>query len=231
MKFIYLEESEAMYFPIYVKLESENCIVVGGGIVALRKVSDLLAYKAKITVISPKIVVELDELEEVGMIEVKRRTFRRSDLDGAALVTAATDNRRVNHEVADECRRRGVLCNVVDQPDLCTAIFPAVLQRGRLSISVSTGGASPAMARRIKEELGKLFGGEYVVALDILAELRKEIMKKNLNENKRKDIFTKLVYSNLLQLCKNKDHTRIDELIRHVIGEDISLRELGISFK
>lgn len=136
----------------------------------------LLAAEAQVTVISPVLAPELQALAEAGKVRHTRRAYREGDLDGAFLAIAATDDVAVNRAVWAEAVRRGCLVNVVDDPAHSTFILPAILQRGEMSIAVSTGGGSPALARRLRERLEKTIGPEYGTLTAILAELRPELM-------------------------------------------------------
>ena len=148
-------------YSIALILEDLHCRVVGGGTVAFRKVEALMESGAKIKVVSPDVVPELVALQEAGSLEIERRKFRVEDLGAIFLVISATDDRDVNELVAKEARRQGTLVNVVDVPDLCNFYVNARVRRGDLTISVSTGGASPALAGKIRREIEGVYGEEY----------------------------------------------------------------------
>jgi precorrin-2 dehydrogenase/sirohydrochlorin ferrochelatase len=147
-------------------LRGRRCLVAGGGAVARRKVEGLLAAGADVLVVAPVV----DEMPDGAVIE--RRAARLADLDGAVLVVCATNAPAVNAALAREARRRGALVNVVDDPDAGDFTVPAVLRRGALQVGVSTGGASPALATRLRDELAQHVGPEYGELADLLAELR-----------------------------------------------------------
>lgn len=149
------------YFPAFLDLRGRPCLVVGGGAVGERKVRDLLASQARVTLVSPAVTPGLIELVERGQIAHRPRRFLRSDLRGMRVVIATTGVPAVDEAIAAQARRRGVLVNVADRPALCDFIFPSVLRRGELQIAVSTGGRSPALAREIRRRLEGLFGPEY----------------------------------------------------------------------
>jgi len=143
-------------------------VVVGGGAVANRKARKLLQARAKVAVISPEIAPELESVA----VEVHRRPYRQGDLEGASLAFAATDVRDVNAAVAREGRELGVLVNVADEPSEGDFALPSTLRRGRLQVAVSTGGASPTLAARIRRELEELFGAEWAGVVEELGRAR-----------------------------------------------------------
>jgi precorrin-2 dehydrogenase/sirohydrochlorin ferrochelatase len=143
-------------------------------------------------------------------------------LDGVFIVIAATDNSELNRRVSLAAKKRSILINAVDQPDDCTFIVPSMLQRGDLTISVSTGGKSPALARKIREDLEKKFGEEYKCLLVMMGRLRKEILSLGLPSNKNKELFQKLVDSPLLMAIRKKDWDEAAAVLSRVLGRTIS---------
>jgi siroheme synthase-like protein len=143
--------------------------------VAARKVEGLLEAGARVKVISPEITPELKELAVSGEISHTPRAYQEGDLEDAYLAIAATDDLVANHAVWAESNRRGCLVNVVDDPEHSTFILPAIVKRGEMSVAVSTGGGSPALARRLRERLEKIIGPEYGILTELMAELRPEI--------------------------------------------------------
>ena len=139
--------------PLFLHLGDQRCVVVGGGAVAARKVELLARTGARITVVAPDIAPAITTLAEGGAIAVERRRFEDDDVRGALLVVAATGDRQVNRAVHAVCRARGVLINTVDDPALCTASFPSIVDRGPVTVAVSTGGMAPAFARHLRERL------------------------------------------------------------------------------
>ena len=145
-------------------------MVVGGGEVANRKARKLLQARAKVVVVSPEVKPELASIAA----EVRRRPYRKGDLEGAFLVFAVTDVREVNAAVALEARERGIPINVADKPSEGDFALPSVLRRGQLQVAVSTGGASPALARRIRQELEDAFGFEWAGVVESLRRARRD---------------------------------------------------------
>ncbi len=161
--------------PLYIaclRLSGRNCLVVGGGDVGLEKVEGLLACDADVTLVAPTAVGALRELAEEGSIIWERREYRDSDLEGKFLAIAATNDTDVNIAVYDEAERRAMLVNVVDVPPLCNFILPAILRSGPLAIAISTAGASPALAKRIKREIAEQFGEPYARLAVMLNDAR-----------------------------------------------------------
>jgi precorrin-2 dehydrogenase/sirohydrochlorin ferrochelatase len=151
------EGENAVLYPIFLDLSGRRCVVVGGGGVAKRKARKLLQAHARVVVISPDIAPELKSVA----VEVHRRPYREGDLEGAYLAFAATNVREVNAAVAREAKERGIPINVADKPSEGDFALPSTLRRGRLQVAVSTGGASPTLARRIRGELEEAFGPEW----------------------------------------------------------------------
>jgi siroheme synthase-like protein len=161
--------------PLYIaclRLEGRSCLVVGGGDIGLEKVEGLLACGGEVTLIAPDAVPELEEYAREGSITWERREFTDSDLDGRFLAIAATNDTDVNISVYDGAESRAMLVNVVDVPPLCNFILPAILRTGPLAIAISTAGASPALAKRIKREISENFGDAYADLAIILNEAR-----------------------------------------------------------
>ena len=161
--------------PLYIaclRLSARPCLVVGGGEVGLEKVEGLLACGADVTLVAPEAVSELQELAAEGSIRWERRAFEPGDLDGRFLVIAATADTDVNISVYEEAERRAMLVNVVDVPPLCNFILPAIVRTGPLAIAISTAGASPALAKRMKREIAEAYGEPYARLAVLLNDAR-----------------------------------------------------------
>ena len=185
-------------------MQARQTVVIGGGHVAARKVEGLVAAQAQVKVISPVLVSELQSLADSGVITFAKRSYQDGDLEGAYLAIAATDEMSVNHAVWAEAMERGCLINVVDDPEHSTFILPAVLQRGEMSVAVSTGGGSPALARRIRERLGNIIGPEYGTLTELMAELRPELLASFLPGKARLQAALRIVDSNILQVIQDQ---------------------------
>ena len=163
------------YYPIALDLRDRSCLVVGGGPVAEAKVEGLLAAGARVTVVSPALSERLELWARAGRIAHARREYTASDLAGQQLVFSATDRRDVTETVARDARQRGVWVNAADDPKYCDFLLPSVLRRGRLQVAVSTGGASPALAARVRRDLESYFTTEYEDLVELAAEVRHEL--------------------------------------------------------
>jgi siroheme synthase-like protein len=178
--------------------------VIGGGKVAARKVEGLLVASANVQVISPVLTLELQLLADSGQIDYLPRPYQEGDLGGAFLVIAATDDAAVNRAVWSEAERCGCLVNVVDDPLHSNFILPAVVQRGDLSIAVSTGGSSPALARRLREQIETLIGPEYGLLASLMAELRPELMESFPTGEARLRAALRVVDSDILNIIQSQ---------------------------
>ncbi|WP_418790411.1 precorrin-2 dehydrogenase/sirohydrochlorin ferrochelatase family protein [Phosphitispora sp. TUW77] len=208
------------YYPVYLNLDGKKCLVVGGGKVAERKIRSILEAGARAYVVSPELTDWLEEAALKGKITAIRRNYTTTDLENAFIVISATDSQVINSRVASECRDRNILVNVVDCPADCNFIVPAVFRQGALSISISTDGKSPMLARRIKEDMETKFGPEYHEFLELMSNLREQIIKKFSDEEQRRDMFKKLVYSDIIQLLKDGQREKVKERISYVLGND-----------
>ena len=203
-------------YPINLNVEGRRCLVAGGGSVALRKVRGLLDAGAEVHVVSPEIDPEIAKLP----VQVDRRPVGDGDVEGAALVIAATDDMAVNRRIAAAADGRGIPVNVVDVPELCSFFLPAVVRRGGLAISVSTSGASPALARRIRQALEKQYGPEYGDYLELLDASRKQIMEKVSSPEKRRAIFDKIAESDLLDVLRTQGREAAERRLGEIIAAD-----------
>ena len=164
------------YYPICVDMAGRPCLVVGGGPVAERKVAGLLEAGACLTVVSPTVTRRLDGWAGQGRIRWRRRGYVAGDLVGQSLAFVATDDRAVTADVARDARRAGVLANAADDPPHCDFILPAVLRRGELTVTVSTGGASPALSRAVRDELDAYLAREdYAALVAVAADARQAL--------------------------------------------------------
>lgn len=165
------------YYPIFLELAGRPCLVIGGGEVAQRKAEGLLQAGAWVRVISPALTPALEALKAEGRLDHVAREYREGDLEGCELCLVATDDRSVNARVAREGRRRRVWVNISDDPRSCDFILPSVVRRGEVVVAASTGGASPALARRLREELEAYLSEEIPALAELLREVRQELRK------------------------------------------------------
>jgi len=179
---------ETYLFPVYLKLTGRRCLVVGAGEISEGKVAGLIRAGAKVEVVAPRATPQIKKWQEQKKLYWHRRKFRPSDLEAALLVVAATDSPKLHKQIFREARAREVLCNVVDVPPLCDFYYPAVVRRGNLQIAISTGGSSPSLAKRLREELETAFGPEYEAWLRILSRKRQRIFGKAMSISERRDL-------------------------------------------
>ena len=163
---------ETPFYIACLRLTGRRCVVVGGGDVGLEKVEGLLACDADVTLIAPDAIAPLRELAAEGSIAWERRPYATGDLEATFMVIAATSDTDVNIRVFEDAERRAMLVNVVDVPPLCNFILPAIVRTGPLAIAISTAGASPALAKRLKREIGEIYGEPYARLAVILNEAR-----------------------------------------------------------
>jgi len=174
------------YFPAYVNLEGKKVLVVGGGKVATRKVKNLLKFTKNITIVSPKATKELETLIKKEKLKWLRRRFKPRDLKEKFLVIVAVDNVKLQKRIYELCERKGILCNSVDSPDYCNFIFPSIIKRGDMVISISTSGKVPALSRALREKL------EGCIPENV-EEILKELEKIRKSEEKGKERQKKLL--------------------------------------
>jgi precorrin-2 dehydrogenase/sirohydrochlorin ferrochelatase len=160
------------FYMACLKLTGRKCLVVGGGAVGLEKIEGLLACDGQVTLVSPSAIPELEGLAAEGSIVWERRAYRADDLDGAFMAVAATGDTDINVRVYEDAEERAMLVNVVDVPPLCNFILPAVFRSGPLAVAISTAGASPALAKRIKRQIAEEYGEPYAKLAELLNEVR-----------------------------------------------------------
>jgi precorrin-2 dehydrogenase/sirohydrochlorin ferrochelatase len=177
---------------MFLKLEGKHCLVVGAGKVGEPKIGGLLETGARIRVVALDASPMVREWARAGKIELELRAFSAEDLTGAFLAVVATNSRTLNERVYREAQRRGVLCNVVDVPDLCDFFYPAVVRRGDLQIAISTAGQSPSLAQKIRQQLEKQFGPGYAAWAAELGETRKLILASDLDKERKLDLLHSL---------------------------------------
>ncbi len=179
-------------FPMFLKLEGKQCLVVGAGKVGESKIGGLLETGARVRVVSLDASPAVREWARAGKIELELRAFSAEDMDGAFLAVVATNSRTLNERVYREAQRRAVLCNVVDVPDLCDFFYPAIVRRGDLQIAVSTAGQSPSLAQKIRQQLEKQFGPGYASWVSELGETRKLILASDLDKERKLELLHSL---------------------------------------
>lgn len=206
------------YYPVYIQLREQPCVVVGGGKIAEGKVEGLLAVQAKVTVIALDLTSHLQSLVEQKQINYISRKFQPGDLTGAFLVICATDQAEINRQVWQEATANHQLVNVVDDTPRCNFIAPSILRKGDLTIAISTSGKAPALAVRLKERLQQELGPEYERFLELAGELREPLARHIPDFETRKAIWYELVDSEILDALARGDEASAREIISQLVG-------------
>ena len=215
------------YYPLLLDLTGMQCLVVGAGEVGLRKIEGLLQC-------GPELVTAVDPtppstgltelLARQGNFSYEQRPFAETDLDRARLVFACTSDRAVNAAIGRICMERGILCNMTDAPEHGSFVLPASITRGDLTISISTSGASPALARVIRQDLERRYGPEYEAMTRLLADIRTALLALGRGSGENREIFRRLAASSLPELIRNDDRHGCLELLRNVLPNDLHTR-------
>jgi precorrin-2 dehydrogenase / sirohydrochlorin ferrochelatase len=207
------------YYPIYIDIEDRDVVIIGGGEVCTRKAETMLRYGARVTVVSPAFTEELEHWAGAGRLTLRRKRYEESDLDGAVLVIASTDDQQVNEQIAADCRRRKIPVNVVDVTPLCEFIVPAIIEKGSIQIAVSTGGRSPALARTLKEDLQRSIGPEYAEVNDVLGTLREGAKAVLPTDVDRKRFFDGIIARGILGMLREGRRAEAYQAIRDACDE------------
>jgi siroheme synthase-like protein len=208
-----------MLYPVSLNLSGKKVLIIGGGLVAERKVESLLQTGASIRLISPEVTTRLQELDLGGILHFEKRRFAAGDCKDAFLVISATNDPQTQQAVWKEAEGLGILVNTVDESALCNVIMPAVVQRGDLTVAISTGGNSPALAVRLRERFTELLGPEYGRLLDLVGRARPEIQKRFTDINLRRELHYRIVDSNLLNLLRTNDDEKATQRLMEIIEE------------
>jgi precorrin-2 dehydrogenase/sirohydrochlorin ferrochelatase len=214
------------YYPVYLDIQNRNCLVVGGGSVGTRKVKMLLKCGATVTVISPVVSEPLKSLANNKTITLHQRNYRSSDLAGVFLVIGATDDEQLNRQISQDANRLDLLCNIADQPRDCNFILPSIVNRGDLTISVSTSGKSPALAKKLRKSLNEQFGDEYAVMLQLMGAIRKKLLNRSHEPEAHKKLFEQLINAGLVDMIREDNTADIDALLFNVLGKGYAFKDL-----
>jgi len=210
-----------VFYPVYLDLKGKRVVVVGGGEVADRKAESLLETGASVTVISPEVTSNLAALADQKRIELRKRRYVHGDCAGAVLVFSATDDPEVSRNVYREAIALRIFVNTADQPALCSFILPAVVRRGDIGIAISTGGTSPALASRLREEIAKIVGPEYARFAELLSRARSEIRRRVRDEQDRKQLHYRILNSDIMALLKANDTAGAARSLRELVEDSV----------
>lgn len=214
------------YYPVYLNLQDRKCLVVGAGEVGSRKIASLLDMGAgHVTIIDTRPAEgPMADIAARENVEYSNREFREDDLDGKWLVIACTSSEEVNWRISNLCNERGILCNIVDQPEKCNFIVPAVVRQGDLTLAISTGGRSPALAKHIRRELQDTFGSEYGRLLMLMGRLRPHVLELGWSTPDNTKLFRSLITSGLLEALESGDLTASKAVLTESLPEQLHQR-------
>jgi precorrin-2 dehydrogenase/sirohydrochlorin ferrochelatase len=219
-----MDSSMRGVYPISLLIEGRCCVVIGGGSVAERKVQSLLEAGGCVRVVSPEACQAIARLADERRIEWRRAEGSEADLADAFVVIAATDDPELNSRLAAAAQAAGKLVNAVDQPGDCSFFVPATVRRGPILFTVSTGGGSPALAKRLRQDVEQRFGPEYGRLAELLERLRPEVMAAGGTQPERAQAWERIVDSPVLELLRQGRQAEAESLARQFAGLDPSGR-------
>jgi precorrin-2 dehydrogenase/sirohydrochlorin ferrochelatase len=208
-----------MFYPAFIDLRSRPVLVVGGGVVAERKVESLLEAGAMVTVVSPEFTPLLLEFADSHRIILLERRFVSSDVDGMLLVISATDDAEAQTEVASIAASKNILVNTVDKPELCTFIVPAILRRGDVTIAISTSGKSPSLAAALRSRFDCVLTEEVARTASVLGAVRHEVHERFPDSAERKRVFERIIESGIVDWIGECDDAAALERVRQMVDE------------
>lgn len=198
------------YFPFFIEIGQESCLVVGGGVVALRKIEKLLPFGVKITVVSPAFCPEVAEMAGIRRIQ---RCFQPQDIDGMRFVIGATDDEAVNGQISALCREKNIPVNIVDDREKCTFFFPALVKQGEFVAGFSSGGGSPLAAQFIRKKVEEAVPAGFDRVVELLATMRERV-KKEVPDSKRRETVFREIFSLALEKAGDVSESEIVEILR-----------------
>lgn len=213
-------------YPVNLKIDNRLCVIVGGGVVASRKVDSLLLCGADVRVISPEVCRKLSQMADQERIHWLQRGYEHGDLKDAFLVIAATDLRELQDRIAKDAQECNILINVVDDPGACTFQVPATVRRGEFMVAISTGGGSPAFSALVRREIETVYGPEYGNFVVILAKIRERVVSDGGSQQSHKNMFEKLLQSNILPCIKKGNWSGVRNELTRVLPDTIDIHEI-----
>ena len=214
------------YYPVNLNIHDRQCLVVGGGGVASRKVKSLLDCGAVVTVVSPAFTEALETMAGHPNVSLFQRPYRSGDLDGKFLVIGATDDMALNRRISADAESRQMLCNIADVPEVCNFILPSVIRQGDFVLTISTSGKSPAFAKHLRRQLQDAYGVEYARFLQLMGGIRKRLLAEDHAPEAHKHIFQQLIEKNLLEAIRNNDIAAVNRRLCDVLGEGFDYNTL-----
>ena len=215
------KSKKSAFFPLLINLQKFPCLVVGGGEVAMRKVKVLLDYKASITVLSPRICNPLSVLIKTKNIKLIKKYYSKEYLKEFKIVFSATDDREVNKTIYDDCNKAGIIINVADTPDLCDFILPATVKQKDLTISISSQGKAPFMAKDIKQRLEHIYSDIYADIMELAGDFRNSILKnkKFITQKGKTAAFNKFLTIDWRRLIRNEGKNKARKEMQKLLKE------------
>lgn len=211
------------YYPVYLDVSKKKCVVVGGGDVAERKVVKLVECDAEVVVVSGIVTAGLEAMIKEKTIRHVADDYKRGYLEGAFIVIGATDRDEVNERIYRDSQELKIPVNIVDDPKRCDFIVPSIVRTGDLAIAISTGGKSPVMARRLREELEKTYGPEYGILLEIMGLLRSRMIARGESPEDNKSIFEAVLDSGIIEYIGKKEWGRVKEILHDLTGDEVDI--------
>lgn len=213
------------YYPVFLDMKDKDCIVIGGGKVGARKAATLEKCGANVSVVSLEFSDRCDGLRP-GSVCLIKKAYEKEDIKGMFLVFAATGNARLNQQVKKDASALNILCNVADATDTSDFLLPSTVDRGDLILAVSTSGSSPAMAKKIRQELELQFGPEYETMLQLMGNIRKRLLSAGHAPDEHKQIFHALIERGILELIRENDDIQINTVLCDILGKTYSYDDL-----
>ena len=214
------------YYPIGLDISGRRCLVIGGGEVGERKVERLLECGARVSVVGRDLTPALAGFRKKGAIDHIPGDYVQKHLKGAFLVIGATDDRSVNERIFRDARKMGVLANIVDDPERCDFILPALCRQGDLVLTVATEGKSPALAKKLRQDLEERYGPEYEVLLKIMGEIRGKVIDRGEGSDENRKIFEAVVDSDILDHIRKGNWRKVEAIVKRLAGVTIDLRSI-----
>jgi len=215
--------------PVFLRLEGRRCVVIGADAAAVAKVTACVRAGALVVVVAAEVPPEVEVLPRSARVEIVRRGYRPGDLAGAVLAYASTTDAELIRQLRAEAERERVLLNVLDTPDACSFLAPAVVERGALQIAIGTGGASPGLSARLRRQLEAQMGPEYGPFVAILGAVRRALAGDPERAADRRPVVEALLASPLLDLVREGRRPEIDALLARVAGSACTLERLGVT--
>ncbi|MFA5905971.1 MAG: bifunctional precorrin-2 dehydrogenase/sirohydrochlorin ferrochelatase [Desulfobacula sp.] len=213
------------YYPIFLDVKDKDCLIVGGGPVGIRKALTLEKCGARVKVISDRFLQGTDDFSGTSIVFAEKK-YEKKDIQEMFLVFAATNNPGLNREIKKDAAGFNILCNVADAPDNSDFLVPSVVDRGDLMVAVSTAGSSPAMAKKIRQDLERLFDPAYAKVLCLMGNIRKKLLSAGHAPDDHRQAFSNLIDRGILELVRTGDEININLILNEIFGKEYMYQEL-----